>query len=67
VLGGEERYFAAFNWFDRLGDLQPLDVATVEIHTVLHAAAAGEYTIGASGVGRFQLLLHGDPVSGPDG
>jgi beta-glucosidase len=60
VLGSEERYFAAFNWHDRLGGLHPLDVTTIEIRTVLRASTAGEYTVGASGIGRFSLVLRGD-------
>jgi beta-glucosidase len=56
-VGGEQRYAAAFNWTDSLAGLDPGGVAAVEVRTVLRSGAAGEYLVGASGIGRFALWL----------
>jgi beta-glucosidase len=37
-------------------------VAAIEVHTTLRAGAAGEYTVGCSGPGRFRLSLRGSEV-----
>jgi beta-glucosidase len=59
LLGSEARHHAAFNWAGRLAGVDPLDVGTIEVHTVLQADGAGRYTVGASGTGWFELLLDG--------
>ena len=58
VLGAEHREVGEFTW---LGTLDPA-VAAIEVHTTLRADAAGEYTVGCSGPGRFQLSLRGMQV-----
>ena len=58
VLRAENREVGEFTW---LGTLDPA-VAAIEVHTTLRADAAGEYTVGCSGPGRFQLSLRGTQV-----
>ncbi|MGA2009393.1 MAG: glycoside hydrolase family 3 C-terminal domain-containing protein [Solirubrobacteraceae bacterium] len=60
VLGTEHRPGCAFNWangFDCEGT-----VASVEVHTVLRATAAGTYTVAASGIGHHRLEVGGTVV-----
>ena len=58
MLGAEHREVGEFTW---LGTLDPA-VAAIEVHTTLRADAAGEYVVGCSGPGRFQLSLRGTQV-----
>jgi beta-glucosidase len=63
VLGAEHRTGCAFVWMGSFGDgIAPRDVAWVEVHARLRANQAGTYRIGASGVGRFRLIVGGETV-----
>jgi beta-glucosidase len=55
VLGTEQREIGEFTW---LGSL-PAGAIAVEVHTTLHADAAGEYVVGCSGEGSYRLTLGG--------
>ena len=61
VLGREIRRAGIFTWVNSFGDSVPAaqfaDVAAVEVHTVLHVPESGAWTLGASGLGRFQLTV----------
>jgi beta-glucosidase len=58
VLGAEHREIGEFTW---LGSLDPA-VRAIEVHTTLRAEGAGEYVVGCSGPGRYQLSLRGSQV-----
>src|SRR4051812_16567865 len=61
VLGSEQRHGCAFNWMGAYGaDVDPARVATIEVHAVLRATAAGAYTVAVSGVGRYRLSVDGE-------
>ena len=61
VLGTEQRPGCAFNWLGSYGpDVDDQQVATVEVHAVLRATAAGTYTVAVSGVGRYRLSVDGE-------
>lgn len=60
VLGSDERAGTTFNWNNAfMAGVEPNELAVVELRTVLSTEAAGDYRIGCSGVGRFQLFLDG--------
>jgi beta-glucosidase len=61
VAATEHRPGCAFNWMNSFGHGVSIgEVARVEVHTVLRAAEAGTYEIGASGLGRYELSIGGD-------
>ena len=63
LLGSERRRTGAFTWLGSYGEGVPAsEVAAVEVHGRLRAAAAGEHVVGASGLGRQQLTLDGEPA-----
>jgi beta-glucosidase len=60
VLRREYRRTTAFTWLGSFSDDLPAErVATIEIHARLLADTSGEWTVGCSGVGDFELLLGG--------
>jgi beta-glucosidase len=59
VLHREHRGTAAFTWLGSFGDFPAERVAAIEVHTRLLADSGGEWTVGCSGVGDFELLLAG--------
>jgi beta-glucosidase len=61
LLGSERRRTGTFTWLGSYGeDVATSEVAAVEVHGRLRAAAAGEHVIGASGLGRQRLTLDGE-------
>jgi beta-glucosidase len=61
LLGSELRRTGTFTWLGSYGEGVPTnEVAAVEVHARLRAAAGGEHVIGASGLGRQQLILDGE-------
>jgi beta-glucosidase len=61
VLGSELRRTGTFTWLGSYGEGVPTnEVAAVEVHARLRAAAAGEHVVGASGLGRQRLTLDGE-------
>ncbi|HEX9343775.1 MAG TPA: glycoside hydrolase family 3 C-terminal domain-containing protein, partial [Actinomycetota bacterium] len=72
VLHHERRRTAAFTWLGSFGDFPAERVAAIELRTRLLADVSGEYTVGCSGVGDFELALAGPtrftgPVTLPPG
>lgn len=60
VLGAEARPTAARTWTSSFGPgIQWEQVAQIELRTRLRAGAAGDYTLGCSGVGHFRLTVGG--------
>jgi beta-glucosidase len=58
VLGTEIRQAGVFNWMNTVADGIPADqVAAIELRTVLQVPTSGAWTLGASGLGRFQLTV----------
>jgi beta-glucosidase len=63
VLAGEQRPGCAFTWMGSFGHgLSPRDVCRIEVHAVVRATSAGTYAIGGSGIGRYALLVGGEPA-----
>ncbi|WSQ14320.1 glycoside hydrolase family 3 C-terminal domain-containing protein [Streptomyces sp. NBC_01231] len=63
LLGSELRRTGRFTWLGpRMSGLPTDQIATLEVHARLRAATAGEYLVGAGGVGRFRLTVDGRPV-----
>lgn len=62
VLGTDRREGSAFNWNNAFEGVDPALLAQIELRCTLVADVAGDYRIGASGVGRFALLLDGSPA-----
>jgi beta-glucosidase len=61
LLGSEQRRTGTFTWLGSYGEgVATSEVAAVEVHGRLRAAAAGEHVVGASGVGRQRLTLDGE-------
>ena len=60
VLASERRPGCAFTWLGSFGHEGA--VARIEVNTVLRATDPGAYTVGASGLGRYQLSLDGEVV-----
>jgi beta-glucosidase len=59
-LGSEQRRTGIFTWLGSYGEAVATSaVAAVEVHGRLRAPAAGEYVVGASGLGRQRLTLDG--------
>jgi beta-glucosidase len=59
-LGAEDRLGAVYAWQGVFGAGVPArDVAAIELTTRIRAEGTGEHVIGASGVGRFRLVLDG--------
>ncbi len=66
VLHREHRRTAAFTWLGSFGDFPAERVAAIEVRTRLLADASGDWTVGCSGVGDFELSLAGTPrFAGP--
>jgi len=61
LAGSEERSGGVLNW---MAGLPHSDVAVVEICCTLIADRAGLWDVGASGLGRFELEVGGEPVAG---
>jgi beta-glucosidase len=60
VLRREQRRTGAFTWLGSFGDDLPAErVAAIELNTRLLADTSGEWTVGCSGVGDFELTLGG--------
>jgi beta-glucosidase len=59
LLGSQHRYASAFNFLS-IDGIALDDVHAFELRCTLTAPTAGEYTLGASGVGRFLLTLDGE-------
>ena len=59
-LASEQRRTGSFTWLGSYGEAVATSaVAAVEVQGRLRAAAAGEYVVGASGLGRQRLTLDG--------
>jgi beta-glucosidase len=59
-LGSEQRRTGSFTWLGSYGEAVATSaVAAVEVYGRLRAGAAGEYVVGASGLGRQRLTLDG--------
>ncbi len=56
-LARERRVAGTFNWISGFGPDIPPNVAVLEVSGSVVAGEAGRYLIGASGLGRFQLVL----------
>jgi beta-glucosidase len=70
-LAREHRRHAQLTWLGSFGpDVPPATVAIVEVSARLTAESTGDYTVGCSGIGRFQLTVDGkvllDDVVSPD-
>jgi beta-glucosidase len=59
VLHRERRSTAAFAWLGSFGDFPAERLAAIEVHARLLPDASGEWTVGCSGVGDFELTLGG--------
>jgi beta-glucosidase len=63
LLGSERRRTGSFTWLGSYGEAVAAgEVAAVEVHGRLRAATAGEHVVGASGLGRQELTLDGEPA-----
>lgn len=62
VLGCDRREGSAFNWNNAFGGADPALLTQIELRSTLVADVEGGYRIGASGVGRFRLVLDESPV-----
>jgi beta-glucosidase len=61
VLGSEHRTVSTLNWLSRFAPDIPIGrCATVEVRTRLVAGEAGEYRVGASGIGRYRVTVRGE-------
>lgn len=60
VLRTEYRTTGQFIWLGGFGDgLTAADVREVQVHTRVRATVAGDYTVGAAGIGRYRLTVGG--------
>ncbi|WP_370616651.1 beta-glucosidase family protein [Mumia sp. Pv 4-285] len=60
VLATDERSGTAYNWNNAFAaGVVPAELGAIEITTVLTAPVSGEHHVGASGLGRFRMLLDG--------
>lgn len=62
VLDTDRREGSAFNWNNAFEGADPALLAEIELRCTLVADVAGDYRIGASGVGRLRLRLDGSPA-----
>ena len=61
-LGSERRSGGSFNWMGGFGaGIDTSSVKQIQVSTRVRAGDPGTYRVGASGVGRFQLSLDGEP------
>jgi beta-glucosidase len=63
VLGEESRFAASLLWNDTCAGAPLGRVASIEVDAVFRAHADGLHTLGASGLGRMELLLDGKPTA----
>ena len=59
VLGTDRRQGTAFNWNNAFEGVDPALIGSIRLTARLTADVDGDYRIGASGVGRFELRLDG--------
>ena len=59
LLGTDRREGTAFNWNNAFAGVDPAELGRIRLRTTLTADVDGDFRIGASGVGRFELQLDG--------
>ena len=59
LLGTDQREGTAFNWNNAYHGVDPAELGRIQLRATLTADVDGDYRIGASGVGRYELQLDG--------